>query len=132
MDRREGSAGFLLIEVAVALAILALAFGFGFRILSASLARLAADHRGAEARLLAQSTLDRVGADFALAPGESEGRAEDGLAWTVQTTAYTAGAAAIAAGVRGYLVRVTVTWPERGAARSLSLSTVRLVAGRQG
>ena len=120
------SAGFLLIEVAVALIIVAMAFGYAFRSLSGGLDRLGRNHNSSAALLLAQSTLDRVGYDIPLGQDEAGGTTQQGFAWSVQTAPYSPGQGPSAARILGYVVRVSVSWKERGNARQVLLSTVRL------
>jgi type II secretory pathway pseudopilin PulG len=122
----DHSAGFLLIEVAVALAIVALAFGYAFRSLSGAIDRLGRDHNAAAALLLAQSTIDRVGYDIALGQGDVSGNTKDGYSWSIETLPYASGTSPVATSLVGYVVRVTVGWQERNAARQIRLSTVRL------
>ncbi len=125
-SRERRSAGFLLIEVVVALAIVALAFGYGFRSLSGALDRLGVDHQASAALSLAQSTLDRVGADIALDRGEVTGSTPAGLTWAVETAPYASVNTPAAGVLVGYVVRVTVAWKDRGRPRQVLLSTVRL------
>lgn len=117
----------MLVEVVIALAIVAMAFAYAFPSLSSSLDRMRRDHLSAEAVALAQSTLDRLGADLPLQVGEREGRTEDGFAWQVAVAPYTGVAVPANAGVAGLTVVVTVAWQERARVRQVSLATVRLV-----
>jgi len=128
----DRSAGFTLIEMVVALAIVALVFGYAFQSLSGALDRLGRSHNSAEALLLAQSTLDRVGYDIALGQGEVTGNTEDGFSWAVETAPYTAVASRSASPLVGYVVRVTVGWKERSNVRRVQLTTVRLAYRVQG
>jgi len=75
--------GFTLIEILVALAILAIAFGFAFRALSDGFDRLDRDQKNADALLLAQSTLARIGHDIALQDGAVDGGTSDGFTWRI-------------------------------------------------
>ena len=84
-----------------------------------------------KAVLLAESTLDRVGHDIALAEGGS-GSTGDGFAWQVQSTPYSVEPDAAAGPLIGYLVRVTVHWKERKNAREVQLTTLRLVPREPG
>ena len=120
------SAGFLLIEVVVALAIVAMAFAYGFRTLSGSLDRLGRDHNSTAALLLAQSTLDRVGYDIALAQGDINGSTRDGFSWSIEMAPYASAPVPVDNVLIGYVVRVTVGWKERSNTRQVQLSTIRL------
>ncbi len=117
--------GFTLLELAVALAILALLFGYAFRSLSSALDRLGRGHTAAEAIVLAQSTLDRVGADIPISEEEIRGRTDDGFIWLVQTAPYT-GPKPVNGVLTGVVVQVTVNWTDRRSLRQVQLSTVRL------
>jgi prepilin-type N-terminal cleavage/methylation domain-containing protein len=123
--RAAGTAGFTLVELLVALTIVGLVTGFALQSLSGALARLAGSGEAARATLLARSTLARVGHDIALG-GEASGRTGDGYVWSVASAPYTAIAVPAQTGVAGYTVRVTVGWRQRGRARQVELSTVRL------
>jgi type II secretory pathway pseudopilin PulG len=124
-------AGFMLIEVVVALAITALVFGLAFQAFSGAFDRLRKDQNSMKAVLLAESTLDRVGHDIALAEGGS-GSTGDGFAWQVQSTPYSVEPDAAAGPLIGYLVRVTVHWKERKNTREVQLTTLRLVPREPG
>jgi general secretion pathway protein I len=126
-DRRAG--GFTLIEVMVALVVLGLAFGAALHSLSGALDRLGRDRNAAEALLLARSTLARVGRDIALAPGDVDGTV-GGFSWQVQATPYAAAATPGLGALLGYTVHVAVGWKERGQARQVGLTTIRLAIGR--
>lgn len=118
------SAGFMLVEVVVALAIAALAFGTAFHALSGGFDRLRRDHNAAQALLLAESTLDRVGHDIALG-ADQRGNTRDGFSWLVQTAPYPAAGTATNPLI-GYVVRVSVYWQEQRNRREIQLTTLRL------
>jgi general secretion pathway protein I len=125
-------AGFTLIEVLVALAILTIAFGFAFRALSAGFDRLDSDQKSADALLLAQSTLARVGHDIALQDGAVDGRTKDGFAWRIETVPY-GGTQDLPPGrLIGHRVEVTIAWNERHQRREVRLTSLLLGPKGQG
>jgi general secretion pathway protein I len=123
-------AGFTLIEVLVALAILAIAFGFAFRALSGGFDRLDRDQKNADALLLAQTTLARVGHDIALQDGTLDGRSEDGFAWRIETAPYGDTQDLPPGRLIGHRVAVTIAWNERHQRREVRLTS--LVLGPKG
>ena len=123
--QRDGSAGFMLVEVVIALAITALVFGLAFQAFSGAFDRLRKDQNSMKAVLLAESTLDRVGHDIALEAGGS-GSTRDGFTWQVQSAPYAGETGAASGPLMGYVVRVTVSWRERSNPRQVQLTTLRL------
>ncbi|MFO1028408.1 MAG: type II secretion system protein [Acetobacteraceae bacterium] len=117
--------GFTLLELMVALAIVAILSATAFQAMSGALDRLGRGHTEAEALALAQSTLNRVGADIPLGNDEVRGRTEDGFTWLVQTAPYE-GPAPTTGLLTGYVVRVTIAWMDRRNLRQVQLSTVRV------
>ena len=131
--RLEGrTAGFTLIEVLVALAILAIAFGFAFRALSGGFDRLDRDQKSADALLLAQSTLARVGHDIALQDGVVDGRTEDGFAWRIETAPYDNTQDLPPGRLIGHRIGVTIAWSERHQRREVRLTSLILGPKGQG
>ena len=131
--RLEGrTTGFTLIEVLVALAILAIAFGFAFRALSGGFDRLDRDQKNADALLLAQSTLARVGRDIALADGAVDGRTADGFAWRIETSSYGDTQDLSPGRLIGHRVEVTIAWNERHQRREVRLTSLLLGPKGQG
>jgi general secretion pathway protein I len=124
--------GFTLIEVLVALAILAITFGFGFRALSGGFDRLNRDQRSANALLLAQSTLARVGYDIALEDGAVDGRTPDGFAWRIETVPYGDTQDLLPGRLIGHRVNVTIAWSERHQRREVRLTSLLLGPKGQG
>jgi general secretion pathway protein I len=118
--------GFTLIEVLVALAILAIAFGFVFRALSGGFDRLDRDQKNADALLLAQTTLARVGHDIALQDGAVDGRTEDGFAWRIETVPYGDTQDLPPGRLIGHRVEVTIAWNERHQRREVRLTSLLL------
>ena len=131
-DRRPDAvpAGFTLIEVLVALAILAITFGFAFRALSGGFDRLDRDRKSADALLLAQSTLARVGHDIALQDGAVDGHTKDGFAWRIETAPYGDTQDLPPGRLIGHRVEVTIGWNERHQRREVRLTS--LVLGPKG
>jgi prepilin-type N-terminal cleavage/methylation domain-containing protein len=127
-DVRVRHGGFTLLELMVALAIVALLFGYAFRSLSGAMERIGRGHTAAEALVLAQSTLARVGGDIPINEPETRGRTDDGFTWVVQTAPY--GGPRPQTGVLvGYVVQVSVAWMDRRDLRQVQLSSVRLASG---
>lgn len=124
--------GFTLIEVLVALAILMIAFGFAFRALSGGFDRLDRDQKSADALLLAQSTLARVGHDIALADGAIDGRALDGFSWRIETAPYGDTQDLPLGRLIEHRVEVTISWNERHQRREVRLTSLLLGPKGQG
>jgi hypothetical protein len=114
--------------VIVSLAILALLFGYAFRSLSGAMDRIGRGHTAAEALVLAQSTLARVGGDIPIGEPEVRGRTEDGFTWVVQTVPY-GGPRPQTGRLTGYVIQVSVAWMDRRDLRQVQLSSVRLAQG---
>jgi general secretion pathway protein I len=131
-DRRldRAPAGFTLIEVLVALAILAIAFGFAFRALSGGFDRLDRDQKSADALLLAQSTLARVGHDIALQDSAVAGRTKDDFSWRIEMAPYGDTQGVPPGRLIGHRVEVTIAWSERHQRREVRLTS--LVLGLKG
>jgi general secretion pathway protein I len=128
---RTGERGFSLIEVVVALALLGIVLG----VLSDSLRTgLSSASRAAAIEpplAVAQAKLAAVGVTEPLAAGGTKGEDARGIQWQVSVDEYTDDAIdappSDAPGVpKLYRVRVTVTWQQGGAPRSLSLASLRL------
>src|SRR5437773_11599039 len=79
--RREGEAGFTLVEVIVALAILSLGLSVLLGVISGSLRQTADAARMAEASALAQSLLAEVGTDLQIKPEQRSGQFRNGYRW---------------------------------------------------
>jgi prepilin-type N-terminal cleavage/methylation domain-containing protein len=123
-------AGFTLIEVLVALAILAIACGFAFRALSGGFDRLDRDQKSADALLLAQSILARVGHDIALQDSAVAGRTKDDFSWRIETAPYGDTQGVPPSRLIGYRVEVTIAWSERHQRREVRLTS--LILGLKG
>jgi general secretion pathway protein I len=128
----DADAGFTLVEVLVALAILAIAFGFAFRALSGGFDRLDRDQKNADALLLAQSTLARVGHDIALADGAVDGRTNDGFWWQIATAPYGDTQDLPPGRLIGHRVEVTIAWSERHQRREVRLTSLLIAPKEQG
>jgi len=124
--------GFTLIEILVALAILAIAFGFAFRALSDGFDRLDRDQKNADALLLAQSTLARIGHDIALQDGAVDGGTSDGFTWRIETAPYGDTQDLPAGPLIGHRVEVTIAWNERHQRREVRLTNLILGPKGQG
>ena len=130
--KRSRAPGFTLIEILVALAILAIAFGFAFRALSDGFDRLDRDQKNADALLLAQSTLARIGHDIALQDGAVDGGTSDGFTWRIETAPYGDTQDLPAGPLIGHRVEVTIAWNERHQRREVRLTNLILGPKGQG
>jgi general secretion pathway protein I len=128
---RRSEGGFSLIEVVVALALL----GLILAVLSDSLRTgLGSAARAAALEpplAVAEAKLAAVGVTERLVAGRTSGQDVRGIAWQVAIEEFRDddfdGPSADAPGVpKLYRVRVTVSWSQGGAARSLSLDSLRL------
>jgi len=117
-----------LIEVLVAFVVLSLTLAVIMQIFSGGMrnARLAGSY--SRALFLAESRLDAVGVEHALAAGEESGRLGGGLNWRVAITPHADGGEAerLMLPVRLYEVRVRVDGNEDGRERRIELATLRL------
>lgn len=129
--RRRGEAGFSLIEVVVALALL----GLILAVLSDSLRTgLGSAARAAAIEpplAIAEAKLAAVGVTEPLVAGRTNGRDARGIGWQMSIEEFRDddfdGPSGDAPGVpKLYRVVVTVSWSQGGAARSLSLDSLRL------
>lgn len=119
--------GFTLLETLVALAILSLALVALFRTVSDGLGGVRRTDEHVRAVAIAQSLLERAGADQKLDEGIVTGAAESLFRWTIRTTAYAVpknrpGSPVLA----GFWVTATVSWNARGGTPSVSLTTLKL------
>jgi len=129
--RRARAAGFSLLEVVVALALLGLilaVLGDSLRTGLGSAARAAAIE---PPLAVAEAKLAAVGVTEPLIAGTTSGADARGIAWRLEVDAFHDddfdGPSSDAPGVpKLFRVRVTVTWNQGGAARSLSLESLRL------
>ena len=124
---RPGQAGMTLLEVVVALVILSfgLAALFDMVGLGTRTASIADQQRAATAA--AQSLLAELGRSRPVVDGTSEGAFPTGQGWRLEiaplaTTPPSAGP------LQAHQVRLTVSWPEDGRARSVAFDTLVLTA----
>jgi prepilin-type N-terminal cleavage/methylation domain-containing protein len=115
--------GFTLIEVLIALTIFSTSMVVLLGALSQSLSRARESERAMTARVFAQSVLVRLEAGPAPKFGETSGRSEDGLNWTVDIAPYPQHDDSHAV-LHAAVMSVTVSWHD--GKRSLTLNTMRL------
>ncbi len=124
----ESISGFTLIEILIAFAILAVSLAVLFQSFSSGLDAVSRTERATSAVLLARSTLDRVGTDIPLAPGEHSGNSNGGLAWRIALAPASADVAPPVPGlsVKMLQIEVTVTGEQTGpiTLRSLRLAPI--------
>jgi type II secretion system protein I len=121
--RPDDCDGFTLVEVLVALTIFSTSMVVLLGALSQSLSRARDSERAMAARVLAQSTLARLETGPPPTFGETTGRSEGGLNWTVDITPYPQHDDSHA-NLHAAIVSVTVSWQD--GKRSLALNTIRL------
>ena len=88
--------------------------------------RLDRDQRSANALLLAQSTLARVGHDIALMDGAIDGRTKDGFSWQIATVPYGDTQDLPPGRLIGHRVEVTISWSDRLQRREVRLTSLLL------
>lgn len=122
--------GFTLIEALVAFAILALAMA---QLLAAASGAALNESRAdffLRAARLGQSQLDALGVDAPISLGETNGRYDDGLLWTLVVTSHRqVKSPAGSAVTSSYWARLTVRRPspQFASRESLTLATLKLV-----
>ena len=126
---KERSNGFTLIEVLVALTILSLSLAIIFAGFSDGLRgrRTAEDYQRATA--LAESKLNSMGIETILQEGHTEGRFNEHFRWEATVSPYHEESRNVENKYQTPMVlTVTVLWPDKREERSVSLTTLRLVA----
>ena len=117
--------GFTLIEILVALALLAFTFAMAYHVLSAGLSWSDRGRAAQEATMVAETLLERVGHDIALADGEVAGRTGNGFAWRLAMTPYQLAGGA-SQSLAAHQVEVTVSWLDRRRPQQIRIVTLRL------
>jgi general secretion pathway protein I len=127
---RHAIRGFTLIEILIAFAILAVSLAVLFQSFSSGLDAVTRTERATSAILLARSTMDRIGTEIPLIPGEHSGNGEDGLVWSVTLVPATADTAPPVPGlpVRLLQIEVAVTGEETAPATLTTLRLAPLIA----
>lgn len=118
--------GFTLVEVVVAIAILALLAGSIFRVNADSVRNVHRADGLADAQVLAQSLIAKVGHEIALEEGETNGEASNDLQWRLQIKRYGDDADRQQWPVAAYLVAVNVTVRDNTGEQHIALMTLRL------
>jgi general secretion pathway protein I len=126
-DGEDRAAGFTLVEVIAALAILSLTMATIFGILSNSFFNQRKARDLAEATSLAQSTLARIGTEWALAPTTLADKTDPRYRWEARITPYTAQPVRGTSPIVPYNVEVRV-FVDGSPDPLIVLSTVRLGA----
>jgi len=122
----QSASGFTLIEVVVAIAILALLAGSIFRANADSVHNMHRADALADAQVLAQSLMAKVGQEIALQEGETNGEAGNGLHWRLQINRYGDDADRREWPVAAYGVVVEVTQRDNTGKQHITLTTLRL------
>ena len=126
MERRDGEAGFTVVEVVIALTILALALGVLLNVMSNSIRQTGRAETIAEAGSLAQSLLAKIGTELPLRDGQITGQSEHGFRWRVQIDPYGDGTDGREWPVAAHQVLAEVLWSDGLRGHSLVLTTLRL------
>jgi general secretion pathway protein I len=126
--RKAGNdaAGFTVIEVIAALAILSLSLALLFSTMSEAIHRQQRAKTLAEASVLAQSLLARIGTEFPLRQGDAKGDFPNGFRWETEIAAYGDASDAQEWPVAAYRVGVTIFARNQVKQPAASLTTIRL------
>jgi len=122
----------VLLEVLVAFTILALSLGALYQVFGSGVTAARLGDAYSRAILHAQSALDAVGREEALAAGVTQGRFDDGDGWETTVTAYPwprEGAGDARHPVEPYTATVVVFWTDGPKRREVSLTTLVLGPG---
>src|SRR5262245_43224773 len=106
---RDSIRGFTLIEILIAFAILVVSLAVLFQSFSSGLDAVTRTGRATSAVLRARSSMDRVGAEIPLVPGEHSGSGEEGLTWHVKLAPTAPDIAPAVQGLPVQLLQVDVT-----------------------
>jgi general secretion pathway protein I len=125
---RETTSGFTLIEVLVAFTIAALMLGALSQVFSTGIGAAALANADKEALLLAQSSLDELGAGGLLSPRETTDRVGDKYTRTVIVRARNdlGSNSKIGPQLLVFEAEVIISWKSALRTRSISLQTMRL------
>jgi general secretion pathway protein I len=118
-------AGFTLIEMVIAFAILGLSLSALYATLQGALSRTGHDAHLSEATLLARSLLARVGTEWPMIEGSSQGVWNE-FAYELTERKLPAPANQTPFTLPTVQVTATVTWSEFAGKRTFSLSTLKL------
>jgi len=123
--RARNEAGFTVLEIIAALAILSVSFSVLFNLLSDGLQRTSQTEKMAEATLLAQSLLARVGTELPIRPGLVDGEFEQGYHWRLAIEPFGDPNDRRAWPVGAHVVTAKITWND-GGPQTVQLTTIRL------
>jgi general secretion pathway protein I len=124
--RKRGQSGFTLVEVVIALGILALSLSVVFGALSNGIWQVRQADAGAQAGLLVQSVLARVGTEVPLREGQAEGQFPGGFGWHLLVQGFGDAADRQVWPVSAYAVTAEVFWEDASQRRSVLVRTLRL------
>jgi general secretion pathway protein I len=121
----RGEAGFTLVEVIVALAMLSIGLGILLGLISSSLRQTANAERMAQASMLAQSLMDRVGTEWPVITAERDGQLPNGYRWHLKMLPYGDAGERDEWPVGLYTVSTEVQWEEGKERRAFALTSLR-------
>jgi prepilin-type N-terminal cleavage/methylation domain-containing protein len=125
-QRRRNDDGFTLLEVIVALAILAFSSSIVFGVISNGLWRTRQAETGAQADLLVQSLLAKVGAEIPLREGQATGQFA-GFGWRLRIERFGDATDRQQWPLSAYTVMAEVMWHDASEEkRSVTVKTLRL------
>jgi general secretion pathway protein I len=123
--------GFTLLEVIVALAILSVAFALAMELLAAGVRSAKASEDYTQAVLLARQKMAEVVVTPNLEGSAGGGDFDRGFHWYSEVQPLSQEEEERDLPARLYQVRVRVTWPSRGAEKSLDLYTFRMAVDQE-
>lgn len=109
--------------------IVALALGALLQVFATGLRGTSVAENYTIAALLAESKLAAIGIEEPLEEGDRSGEFDNGFGWATNVRPYDGGGPTLAPGaIQAFEVSVTVRWGGPGRERSVSLTTLRLMA----
>lgn len=118
--------GFTLIEALVAFVVLALGLQAALHVFSGNRRQAEFAQSQRTATMLAQSTLDSVGAEIPLQRGTRAGDLNGGFRWQVAVDEYVDPADGRPVNIAAYNVAVSVSWGRAAPNETITLRTLRL------